>query len=120
MKARTGFFLALLVAVTFTGMAFLKYRGFRANSAPTVLEAFVARGVRNFTIPSSARIATNELDPTPDNLQEARTLYLTRCSACHGIDGSAHTAMGGNLYPRVPDLRDSKTQNLSDGQLHYI
>ena len=120
MKARTGFFLALLVAVTFTGMAFLKYRGFRANSTPTRLEALVARAVRNFTIPHSARVAKNELDSTPDNLEEARTLYVTRCSSCHGIDGSARTAMGGNLYPRVPDLRDRKTQNLSDGQLHYI
>jgi predicted CXXCH cytochrome family protein len=120
MKARTGFFLALLVAVTFTGMAFLKYRGFRANSTPTVLEAFVARAVRNFTIPHSARVAKNELEPAPDNLQEARALYLARCSSCHGIDGSARTAMGGNLYPRAPDLRDAKTQNLSDGQLHYI
>ena len=120
MKARTGFFLALLVAVTFTGMALLKYRGFRANSAPTELEALIARSVRNFTIPHSARVAKNELDSTPDNLQEARTLYLAHCSSCHGIDGSARTSIGGNLYPRVPDLRDAKTQNLSDGQLHYI
>ena len=120
MRARTGFFLALLVAVTFTGMAFLKYRGFRVNSTPTGLEALVARAVRNFTIPHSARVAKNELDSTPDNLEEARTLYLTRCSSCHGIDGSARTAMGGNLCPRVPNLRDPKTQNLSDGQLHYI
>jgi predicted CXXCH cytochrome family protein len=120
MKARTGFFLALLAAVTLTSMAFLKYRGFRANSTPTRLEALVARGVRNFTIPHSARVAKNELEPTPDKLQEARTLYLMRCSSCHGIDGSARTAIGGNLYPRVPDLRGPKTQNLSDGQLHYI
>src|ERR1700756_3162807 len=120
MKARTGFYLALLVAVTFTGMAFLKYRGFRANATPTRLEALVARAARNFAIPHSARVAKNELDSTPDNLQQARTLYLARCSSCHGIDGSAHTAMAGNLYPRVPDLRDAKTQDLSDGQLHYI
>ena len=120
MKARTGFYLAVLVAVSFTGMALLKYRGFRASSTPSRVEALVARAARNFAIPHSARVAKNELDLTPDNLQEARTLYLARCSVCHGIDGSARTAMGTSLYPRVPDLRDAKTQNLSDGQLHYI
>jgi len=28
--------------------------------------------------------------------------------------------MGGHLYPRVPDLRAAPTQELSDGELHYI
>ena len=120
MKSRAGFYVAVLVALTFTGMAFLKYRGFRATSSPTRIEALVARAVRNFAIPHSARVAKNELDLTPSGLQEARTLYLAHCSSCHGIDGSARTALGGKLYPRAPDLRDAKTQDLSDGQLHYI
>ena len=28
--------------------------------------------------------------------------------------------MGRGLYPRVPDLHSSRTQDLSDGELHYI
>jgi predicted CXXCH cytochrome family protein len=28
--------------------------------------------------------------------------------------------MGGHLYPRVPDLRTAATQELSDGEIHYI
>ena len=28
--------------------------------------------------------------------------------------------MGQHLYPRVPDLRAAPTQNLSDGEIHYI
>jgi len=28
--------------------------------------------------------------------------------------------MGRNLYPRVPDLRLPQTQNLTDGEIHYI
>ena len=28
--------------------------------------------------------------------------------------------MGGHLYPRVPDLRAAPTQELSDGEIHYI
>ena len=37
-----------------------------------------------------------------------------------GIDGSGKTQIGLNLYPRVPDLRLLETQNLTDGEIHYI
>jgi len=122
MKVRTGFILALLLAavVLCIGAVFLLHRGFRANSKPTALEASVARAVRNFAIPHSARVAKSVVDPTAENLQQGRTLFLAHCASCHGVDGTARTQIGSSLYPRVPDLRASKTQNLSDGELHYI
>ena len=45
---------------------------------------------------------------------------LSRCATCHGIDGRATTAIGTSTYPRVPNLRATATQSLSDGELHYI
>jgi hypothetical protein len=39
---------------------------------------------------------------------------------CHGHDGSGRTQEGQNLYPKAPDLREPRTQNLTDGQIHYI
>jgi predicted CXXCH cytochrome family protein len=122
MKARTGFFLALLlVAVVFCAIgALLVGRGFRASSQPSRLEAMVARSVRNLAIPRSQAVAKNPVEPTPENLQGARDLYLARCASCHGIDGSGSTTVGTRLYPRAPDLRAASTQQLSDGQLHYI
>ena len=42
------------------------------------------------------------------------------CVFCHGTDGSGRTPVGTNLYPRVPDLRAFLTQDLTDGDLHYI
>jgi hypothetical protein len=52
----------------------------------------------------------------------ASEAYLARKirNSCHGLDGSARTPLGENLYPRVPDLRAAHTQGLSDGELHYI
>jgi predicted CXXCH cytochrome family protein len=122
MKARTGFLLALLLvaAVVCVGGAFWIHRGFRARSVPSDSEAYVARKIRNFAIPLSERHAKNTLDATPENLQQARELFVGHCASCHGLDGSARTQLGENLYPRVPDLRAAKTRALSDGELHYI
>jgi mono/diheme cytochrome c family protein len=98
----------------------LIHRGFRAATPPPPWEVAVARGLRNFAIPSSER---NEKDPVPassESLRRARDLFLSRCAGCHGPDGSGRTPIGSNVYPRVPDLRSTPTQNLTDGELHYI
>ena len=119
LKSRAVFLVALfLVAVL--GLGLVLFRGFRASSQPSRLEASIARAVRNFAIPHAERTAHTPLEATPENLQSARDLFLTRCSPCHGTDGSGATPLGRHLYPRVPDLRSPATQRLTDGQLHYI
>jgi len=45
---------------------------------------------------------------------------MNRCAVCHGLDGSAQTQVGLNLYPKAADLRSPATQNSTDGELHYI
>ena len=95
-------------------------RGFSAFDEPTALEKLVARAVRNLSIPSSARKESNPLRPTPEILREARDNFIDRCATCHGSDGSGKTQVGRNLYPKPPDLRARETQDLTDGQLHYI
>jgi predicted CXXCH cytochrome family protein len=116
--------LVVMVAVVATVAAIwatlLIRRGFRATAAPSPWEAAVARRVRDFAIPVRASRETNPLPPTAENLQQGRSDFLTRCSLCHGQDGSGLTPVGTNLYPRVPDLRAAATQALSDGELHYI
>jgi hypothetical protein len=39
---------------------------------------------------------------------------------CHANNGSGETEIGRNLYPKAPDMRQTKTQSLSDGELYYI
>src|SRR5579862_6054797 len=101
------------------GLATIK-RGFRANASPPVWEAMLARTVRNFSIPAGERGQKNPFTAGPDVLQQGRSFFLTECASCHGIDGSGKTPLGLNLYPRAPDLRSPATQNLADGELHYI
>ena len=107
-----------LIAVVY-GASLIR-SGFSANAEPSSLEKVVARTVRNISIPSRVRDAKNPWKPTLTTLNEARADFADRCAICHGSDGSGLTQVGRNLYPKVPDLRSPQTQNLTDGQLHYI
>jgi predicted CXXCH cytochrome family protein len=109
-----------LVLVAGVSALLLIRRGFSARDEPSLPERFLARIVRNVSIPHSEANRANPLQPTPEVLQNARDIFLDRCAICHAHDGSGETAVGKNLYPKPPDLRLSQTQNLSDGQIHYI
>lgn len=112
-------FLSLLLLFTVVAVA-VKVRGFRASSQPTVLEASIAHAIRNFGIPSRESHKKNPHQGDELSLQQGRELFLTHCASCHGTDGRGATPTGTNIYPRVPDLRLSATQRLSDGDIHYI
>ena len=122
MKAWKAFLLAILAvgAVAAICGAVLIHRGFRATTEPSALEKAVARTARDWAIPGRARNEKNPLKLTSDNLREGREEFLARCASCHAHDGSGLTDMGRNLYPRTPDLRAAATQNLTDGEIHYI
>ena len=122
MKALKAFMLVLLlVLITIVvGSALLIHHGFRATNQPSVAEIAAARAVRNYSIPNAARNERNPLDSASRNLQDGRNAFLAKCQTCHGNDGSGHTPVGQSLYPRVPDLRAIPTQNLTDGEIHYI
>jgi len=109
-----------LVLVAGVSALLLIRRGFSARDEPSFPERVLARTVRNLSIPRSEANRANPLQPTPEVLQNARNIFLDRCAICHAHDGSGETTVGKNLYPKPPDLRLSQTQNLSDGQIHYI
>jgi predicted CXXCH cytochrome family protein len=110
--------IVVVVGAVVAGLLIL--RGFRASATPSRLEAGVARTMRNAAIPRDERNQKNPLPASSEVTQQGREYFLERCSTCHGIDGSGKTQMGLNLYPRVPDLRAVETQNLTDGEIHYI
>ena len=94
--------------------------GFSARGTPSWLEAFVARKVRLMAIPSDAKNERNPYQSTPEVLTEARLHFADHCAICHGNDGSGDTAIGKNLYPKVPDMRQPATQELTEGAIYYI
>jgi predicted CXXCH cytochrome family protein len=118
-KAVAIAFLSLIVAVAF-GAAVITWRGFSATSAPSAFEVKVARFLRNFAIPGAESRKANPVANGPVALQQGRDAFLTRCAPCHGVDGRGTTPIGANEYPRVPDLHSGLTQDLTDGEIHYI
>jgi predicted CXXCH cytochrome family protein len=108
-----------VLVVTILG-ALLVRRGFRATTTPSRWESAIARTLRDWAIPAHERSQENPLAADADGARLGRDAYFAQCSVCHGIDGSGKTPIGLGLYPRVPDLRAEATQNLTDGELHYI
>jgi predicted CXXCH cytochrome family protein len=116
-------FVICLLILTFVGalcVGALIWRGFSATGTPSRFETVVARTIRNMAIPARFRHEKNPLRVTPQDLLEGRNTFLAQCQTCHGHDGSGLTPVGQSLYPRVPDLRAAPTQNLTDGEIHYI
>jgi predicted CXXCH cytochrome family protein len=96
------------------------WRGFRATAEPSSVEKRVARTVRDWAIPGSAKRDKNPLNASLENVREGREEFRARCANCHGFDANGLTPMARNLYPKAPSLISAETQALSDGELHYI
>ena len=119
---RRAFFLALL-GLIFGATAMLWYlsqHGFSAREKPLVVETIVAKNLRRLAIPAEAREMKNPLEGTPLEIAEARDHFADHCAVCHGNRGDGKTKINEGLYPPAPNMRDSETQSLSDGELFYI
>jgi mono/diheme cytochrome c family protein len=112
--------LAVVLAGVATGAMVMMRGGIGARAEPMVMEAAVARRMRDLAIPSDAKRARNPLPASPEVLADGRAHFADHCASCHANDGSGDTKIGRSLYPRAPDMRKPQTQELSDGALFYI
>ncbi len=112
--------LAVPLIVVIAAIFWLCATGLSARETPGKLETRLAITLQRLAIPRSAHELNNPMQATPELLVEARRHFADHCASCHGNDGSGATEMGQKLYPRVPDMRLPKTQNLSDGEIYYI
>jgi mono/diheme cytochrome c family protein len=100
--------------------AMVLHDGLSATATPTKFEAFLAHRARRLATPANARAMVNPLQPSADNLRDARRHFADHCTICHANDGSGDTMLGRGMYPKPPDMRLPDTQNLSDGELFWI
>ncbi len=113
----------LLICLAGVGAWFawtLETRGFSAREKPSAFEEFLAGRARGLATPAVAKQMKNPLTPTPLAIAEGRDHFADHCAVCHANSGSGKTAIGRNMYPSAPDMRESGTQNLSDGELFFI
>jgi len=113
--------LAALVVVAVAGvMLALQGRGVGAKPDPSAFEKRAALFMRGWLTPPLYKGLKNPVTATEDNFASAREHFADHCATCHANDGSGNTEIGRSLYPKAPDMRMTRTQQLTDGELFYI
>jgi len=100
--------------------AWLLAQGIGTRQEPSNLETTVARAARHMAIPAGAKSRPNPIARSGDSIRAGLQHWADHCATCHGNDGSGDTTMGRAMYPRVPEMRQPGTQELTDGELFYI
>jgi len=118
------YFLWIIVAVIaiaiIAGGWYMRNHGFSAREKPAAFEVYLARYVRRLASAPDARSLKNPLESTPLAIAEARDHFADHCAVCHANNGSGNTQINAGLYPPAPDMRQTQTQELTDGELFYI
>lgn len=110
----------VLVLAVAAALFAVRGRGVSARPEPSAIEKRLATFMRGWMTPSIYKGMQNPVSNTPENFLAAREHFADHCAICHANDGSGNSAVGRNFYPKVPDMRLPRTQNLSDGELFYI
>lgn len=112
--------LALLVLLVTAALLFVQGRGVSARPEPSWVETRAALFLRGWLTPPTYKGLKNPVTATPENFAAARQHFADHCASCHANDGSGTTQMGRSFYPKTPDMRLPRTQQLSDGELFYF
>jgi mono/diheme cytochrome c family protein len=118
--SRTIVVVAVLAGLLLVAGRLLLLDRFTARAEPGRFESAVALQLRSLSIPRDARQAANPLAGQDDAWRAGGVQFLDHCAVCHNSDGRGGGEIGPNLYPRVPDMTDPRTQRLTDGELFYL
>ena len=115
---------ALLVGVMFVvaaaAVVYVVNAGVSARDEPGPIETAIATNVRNLVVGRRARRLQNPVPRSPEVIAAGRAHFADHCAICHGNDGSGDTSFGRGLFPKPPDMRLPRTQDLTDGEIFYI
>jgi mono/diheme cytochrome c family protein len=118
---RIGLWLGFLAFGLIAGaMLVLQGRGVSARPEPSWIETRVALFMRDWLTPTTYKGLKNPVADTEEHFAAAREHFADHCASCHANDGSGTTEMGRQLYPKAPDMRLPRTQQLSDGEIFYF
>ena len=113
--------IAFVAVVAIAGiMLIVQGRGVSARPEPSWIETRAALFMRGWLTPSTYQGLKNPVSDTEENFVAAREHYADHCASCHANDGSGNTEMGRAFYPKAPDMRRPRTQDLSDGEIFYF
>jgi mono/diheme cytochrome c family protein len=110
---------ALVAASAAALIVGLHGHGVSAARPPSALEERAAVAAWRFLVPAHVKHATNPVPASEAVLNEAADHWADHCAVCHGSDGGGSAKLSRHMYPPAPDLRASRTQDLTDGELFY-
>lgn len=110
--------IALLLAAA--GLLVVQGRGVSTHAEPSWLEVRAALLLRSWLTPPEYKQRRNPVVASPEVLASAKEHFADHCASCHANDGSGNTEVGRSLYPKAPDMRAVRTQQLTDGELFYF
>lgn len=111
----------LLVAVVLVVVGLIVTRdGLSARAQPSRLEASIARSLRNLATPANAKEQKNPYADKPGSWRLAAEHFQDHCAICHGPDGRGRSPIGQSLFPKAPDMTQSATEQLSDGEIFHV
>jgi mono/diheme cytochrome c family protein len=120
LKGALAAVVVLVVVCTMAVIAFVKTTGLTAQATPGPVETAVARQLRAWAVPGEYRDLTNPVLRNEESIRSGMAHFADHCTVCHANNGSGDIEMGRGLFPPPPDMRESATQSLSDGELFYI
>jgi mono/diheme cytochrome c family protein len=107
--------MALLIAIFLV----LPSMNWSAIRKPGQMENKLAGYIASGWIRHNAKMQSNSLPPTPENLKAGQDDFDEHCAGCHGLDGSGENRFEADFYPPIPKLTGD-TQKWSDGELYFI
>jgi mono/diheme cytochrome c family protein len=120
MKKLIAWLALIAIVVIGVAMLLLQGRGVSSRPEPSALEKRLALFMRGWMTPATFKGLKNPVSDTQEHFVAAREHFADHCASCHGNDGSGNTEIGRNLYPKAPDMRLPRTQQLSDGEIFYF
>ena len=112
--------LIVAVAAVLMVVVYVEATGLSARTTPGPLETAVARRIRGMAVPGEYANLTNPVLRNDESIRNGMAHFADHCAICHANDGSGDAEMGRGMFPPAPDMRESATQDLSDGALFYI
>jgi mono/diheme cytochrome c family protein len=118
---RAAAWLAVAAIIVAAGaLLVLQGRGVSSRPEPSGIEKRAALFMRSWLTPATYKGLKNPVSDTQEHFIAAREHFADHCATCHANDGSGNTEIGKSLYPKAPDMRLSRTQQLSDGEIFYF
>jgi mono/diheme cytochrome c family protein len=85
-----------------------------------VVAVFVYYENRPWKVPEEAKRRPNPIQPSASALAAGRSIYLDKCTQCHGQTGKGDGPDAASYYPSPTSLVDAKhMSSVTDGEIFY-